>query len=127
MDLGSCAVLAWSIEEDIRRSFVLDALELALVNPFVHRLGAGIPLRADIRCTRRLQRTDAVRAVATVGDLTLEHIMYAHSSAYREFLRRQQEVLHSREAVAGKTWAWVSGHNDEVAKRLLDPERQQGD
>ncbi|MEV6668735.1 hypothetical protein [Streptomyces sp. NPDC051162] len=122
LDLASSAVLAWCIKEDIRPEFVFAALELALVTPFGHRFGASLPLRAEIRCTRRLQRTDAVRAVATAGDVALEHTMHAHSSDYREFLRRHQDA-HSPEAVAGKTWAWVSRHNDEVAKRLLHPER----
>ncbi|MFI1798354.1 hypothetical protein ACH427_13520 [Streptomyces sp. NPDC020379] len=122
LDLSSSAVLAWCIKEDIRPEFVFAALELALENPFGRRLGAGVPLRAEIRCTHRLQRTDAVRAVATAGDVALERTMHAHSSDYREFLRRHQDV-YSPEAVAGKTWAWVSRHNDEVAKRLLEAER----
>ncbi|MEU5420965.1 hypothetical protein ACH4UT_20910 [Streptomyces sp. NPDC020799] len=122
LDLSSSAVLAWCVKDDLRPEFVFAALELALVNPFSHRLGASLPLRAEIRCTHRLQRTDTVRAVATAGDVALERTMHAHSSDYREFLRQHQDV-HSPEAVEGKTWAWVSLHNEEVAKRLLDPER----
>ncbi|WP_058047417.1 hypothetical protein [Streptomyces roseifaciens] len=110
-------MLAWRVTKDVQPGFVLAALEEAMAVR-AERIGeTSAPRRALIRCTRRLQGTDAAHLVGTAGDDELERTMHAHSKEYRAFLRRQRGVQYTRDGLLSPTWEWVDKHNREVAAR----------